>query len=170
MKKIILGLLFLGLVIPVYAQDIKTEELSEVTVVATNYKYLNDVNSEEVASIPVQMLERKVAAYDPTSSEYYSDDFEQYYITFFIPEGKVLAAYDSNGKLIRTIERFKDINIPKSVKHAVANRFPGWVISKDIYKVSYNDKTGSNKMYKLTLENGDKTIRVKTDEMGNFDE
>ena len=56
MKKIIFGFLALGLTAQVSAQIIKTEELSEVTVVATNYKYLNNANSQEVASVPVQML------------------------------------------------------------------------------------------------------------------
>ena len=132
MKKIVLGLLALGLTTQVSAQIIKTEELSEVTVVATNYKYLNNVNSEEVASIPVKMLERKVASYDIKNSDFYQDDYDLYNITFFIPEGKILAAYDKDGKLIRTVERFKDINVPLAVKNAVLDRFPEWKISKDI--------------------------------------
>lgn len=168
MKKIVLGLLALGLTTQVSAQIIKTEELSEVTVVATNYKYLNNVNSEEVASIPVKMLERKVASYDIKNSDFYQDDYDLYNITFFIPEGKILAAYDKDGKLIRTVERFKDINVPLAVKNAVLDRFPEWKISKDIYRVNYNDKKGSKKTYKLTLVNGDQTLKVKTDEDGNF--
>ncbi|MGB3150732.1 MAG: nicotinate-nucleotide adenylyltransferase [Maribacter sp.] len=168
MKKLVFGLLALGLTTQVSAQIIKTEELSEVTVVATNYKYLNDVNSEEVASIPVTMLERKVSSYDIKNSDFYQDDYDLYNITFFIPEGKILAAYDKDGTLIRTVERFKDINIPLPVKEAVLDRFPEWTISKDIYRMNYNDKKGSKKTYKLTLENGDKTLKVKTDEDGNF--
>jgi uncharacterized protein YxeA len=168
MKKIIFGFLALGLTAQVSAQIIKTEELSEVTVVATNYKYLNNVNSQEVASVPVQMLERKVASYDIKNSDFYQDDYDLYNITFFIPEGKILAAYDKDGKLIRTVERFKDINIPLAVKEAVLDRFPEWTISQDIYRVNYNDKKGAKKTYKLTLMNGDKTLKVKTDEDGNF--
>ncbi|NNL08356.1 MAG: nicotinate-nucleotide adenylyltransferase, partial [Croceitalea sp.] len=59
-----------------YSQIIKTEELSEVVVYATNYKYLNDLNSQEVASIPVEMLQRKVAAFDIKSTDYYQDDYD----------------------------------------------------------------------------------------------
>ncbi len=70
MKKVLFGLLAIGLTTQAYSQIVKTEELSEVTVVATNYKYLNSVNSEEVASIPVEMLERKVAAFDYKSSDF----------------------------------------------------------------------------------------------------
>lgn len=168
MKKIMLGLLTLGLMAQANSQIVKTEKLSEVTVVATNYKYLNDVNSQEVASIPVQMLERKVAAYDIKSSDFYQDDYDLYNITFYVPEGKILAAYDKEGKLLRTAEKFKNINLPISVKEAVLDRFPEWKITKDIYMVSYQDTKGARKSFKLKLENGDKTLRVKLDENGNF--
>jgi hypothetical protein len=46
--------------------------------------------------------------------------------------------------------------------------FPQWGISKDVYLVNYSDPTGSKKVYKLLLKNGDKRLRVKVDEKGNF--
>jgi len=168
MKKIMLSLLAIGLAIPAYAQIIKTEQLSEVVVYATNYKYLNSVNTEEVASVPVEMLERKVAAFDVKGSEFYQDDWGIYNINFYIPEGRILAAYDSDGKLLRTAERFKDINLPMAVKKAVLDRFPEWSITKDIYLVNYHEDRGVNKKYKLKLENGDKILRIKVDEKGEF--
>lgn len=168
MKKMLIGLVALGLTTQAFTQIVKTEQLSEVTVYATNYKYLNDVNTEEVASVPVDLLEKKVAAFDLKSSEFYQDDYDLYNITFFIPEGKILAAYDKDGKLIRTAEKFKDINLPTSVKTAILNRFPEWTVTKDVYRVNYHDSKGVNKRYKLKLENGDETVRVKVDELGNF--
>ncbi|WP_222983399.1 nicotinate-nucleotide adenylyltransferase [Flagellimonas meishanensis] len=168
MKKLLCGLFILGLTIPSFAQVIKTEELSEVVVYATNYKYLNNVDTEEEASIPVEMLRRKVAAFNVQESEYYQDDYDLYNINFFIPEGKILAAYDKDGKIIRTAERFRDINLPTAVKEAVLDRFPEWTITKDIYLVNYHDEKGVAKKYKLKLENGDKVLRVKVDGEGNF--
>jgi len=168
MKKFLFGLLAFGLTTQAFSQIIPTVELSEVTVYATNYKYLNNMNTGELASIPVKLLQQKVAAYDIKSSEYYQDDYDLYNITFFIPEGKILAAYDGEGKLLRTAEKFKDINLPKTVRESVADRFPGWTITKDIYLVSYSDTKGANKAYKLKLENGNKTLRVKLDETGKF--
>lgn len=168
MKKVLLGLLAMGLTAQVAAQVVKTEELSEVTVMAANYKYLKDVKSQEVASVPVQMLERKVAGFDPTSSDFYLDEYDRYNIAFFIPEGRILAAYDNEGKLLRTVERYKNIKIPNAVRTSVLERFPGWTISDDIYRVSYTDTKGAKKTYKLTLKNGDKTVKVKMDEDGVF--
>ncbi|WP_190811002.1 nicotinate-nucleotide adenylyltransferase [Flagellimonas sp. S3867] len=168
MKKILLGLLAFGLTIQAYSQIIKTEELSEVIVYATNYKYLNNVDTEEEASIPVEMLRRKVAAFNVKDSDFYQDDYDLYKINFFIPEGKILAAYDKEGRIIRTAEKFKDINLPNTVKKAVLKRFPGWTITKDVYLVRYHDKKGISKKYKLKLVNGDKVIRTKVDAGGNF--
>ncbi|WP_375324919.1 nicotinate-nucleotide adenylyltransferase [Flagellimonas sp. GZD32] len=168
MKKLLLVLFVMGIVAPMQSQIIKTEELSEVIVYATNYKYLNSIDTKEEASLPVEMLRRKVAAFDVKSSEYYQDDYEVYHINFYIPEGKILAAYDKDGKIIRTAERFKNINLPSSVKAAVLERFPGWTITKDTYITHYYDKKGVSKKYKLKLENGDKILRIKVDDKGDF--
>ena len=84
------------------------------------------------------------------------------------PRSNILAAYDGDGKIIRTVERFENIALPPSVRDAVAERFPGWNIEKDIFAVTYHDEKGVNKKYKLVLSNGDKKIRVKLDETGSF--
>ncbi|MCK0192886.1 nicotinate-nucleotide adenylyltransferase [Arenibacter sp. F20364] len=168
MKSIMLGLFVLGLTAQSFAQIIKTEELSEVIVYATNYKYLHSLVSEEPAPVPVEMLERKVAAFNLKDSEYYQDDYDTYNINFYIPDGLILAAYDKDGKLIRTAERFKDVGLPPSVRAAIADRFPEWTVTKDVYRVYYHEDKGVTKKYKIKLENGDQTIRVKLDEEGNF--
>lgn len=168
MKKILIGLLMLGFANPLFSQITKPEELSEVTVYATNYKYLSSTNSKEVVSIPVKTLEEMVANFDLKNSDFYQDEYDEYIISFYIPDGKVLAAYDKEGKLLRTAERYKDVNLPGAIKEAVAIRFPGWTITKDIYLVTYYDKSGANKRYKLKLENGNKNIRVKMNEKGEY--
>jgi len=168
MKKLITTVLILGMLPVLFSQEIRTEELSEVVVYATNYKYLHSLASEEPASIPVKMLQRKVAAFDLESSEYYQDDYDYYQISFYIPDGKILAAYDADGKIIRTIEKFENVKLPESVNNAVLDRFPGWVVSEDVYLVRYHEKKGVSQTYKVTLKNGDKTLKVKLDDKGNF--
>jgi len=167
MKKFIIGLFVIGLTSQVFAQIPKVEQLSEVVVTAVNYKYLNAIDSKEVA-IPVKMLERKAAAYNVQDADYYSDDYDFYTVSFFIPEGKIVAAYNPEGEIIRTIERFENVKLPTAVRDAVAERFPNWTIVKDVYRVTYNQDEGANKSYKLKLENGDKTMRVKVDDKGEF--
>ncbi len=163
MKKLILGLLVLGFTTQFYAQVIA---LPEIEVHAMNYKYLKNVDNS-TAPVNVRMLEQKVANYDLKSSDFYEETFDLYTVSFYIPDGSIVAAYDSDGEILYTIEKFKNVKPPRAVINSVTKRFPGWGISKDVYKVSYrNDK--ALKTYKLILENGDKKMRIKTDENGKF--
>ncbi|ARV15960.1 nicotinate-nucleotide adenylyltransferase [Polaribacter sp. SA4-12] len=166
MKKLIILLFVVGISLPAFAQD--PIELSEITILSRNYRYLDKINSEKVA-VPVKLLQRKAAAYDVTKSDFYDDDYDYYTVSFFIPKGKIVAVYDKVGNITRTIEKYKNIAIPKKVATAVVERFPKWVISKDVYLVSYSDdKKKAKKVYKLTLENGNKRLKVKTDANGKF--
>ncbi len=167
MKKLILGLLALGLTTQFYAQVVDEGMLPEIEVHAMNYKYLNSIDNS-AAPVDIKLLERKVANFDLKSSDFYEDEFDFYKVYFFIPDGKIVAAYNPDGKVMYTIEKFKNTKLPKSVSQSVAKKFPGWVITKDVYKLSYSKTKGVTKTYKLILDNGIKTLRVKTDENGVF--
>ena len=168
MKKILLGLLVLGLTTQFYAQVLDDQLLPEVEVRAMNYKYLNSVDNQSEPSLDIRKLEQKVANYDLQSADFYIEDFDLYKVTFYIPDGIIVAAYDKEGVILYTIERFKDTNLPRPVMKSVSKKFPGWTISKDVYKLSYTKEYGAKKTYKITLDNGVKKLRVKTDEKGNF--
>jgi hypothetical protein len=155
----------IGFSLQSFAQNVKT--LPVVTVSSANYKYLKSIGDTNAAQ-PVDMLQRKAATFNVKSSGFYEDDYENYFISFFIPDGEILAVYDQNGKIMRTAEKYKNMALPKDVRTSVTNRFPGWSISKDVYLVTYSPENGGNKVYKLVLENGDKRLRVKTNEKGEF--
>jgi hypothetical protein len=160
-----IGLLFMVWGIQLFAQD----TLPGVTVISYNYKYLKSINDTNSAQ-PVKMLQKHSANYDIKSSEYYEEDYNEYFIAFYIPQGEILATYDRDGKIIRTAERFKNVGLPADVRKSVNARFPNWAIAKDFYLVSYyaEAKNPTKKMYKLILENGSKRMRVKTNEKGEF--
>ena len=165
MKTPILIILLFLISSQVYSQVV---ELDEVEITAVNYKYLNAVDSDQNA-IKVKDLEEKVALFDLKNSDYYNDEYDTYYVTFFIPDGKILAAYDKNGKLIRTIEKFKNVKLPNTVSDAIVERFPNWAMVGDIYKVNFHEgNETAKKQYKVSLKNGDKQMKVKLDENGNF--
>ncbi|WP_295983357.1 nicotinate-nucleotide adenylyltransferase [uncultured Algibacter sp.] len=143
-------------------------QLPEVVITAVNYKYLNAVENEDT-DLSVQMLQEHVAMYDLKNSDLYGDEYDTYTVSFYIPDGKILAAYDKNGEIIRTIERFQNVKLPKDVRNAVYKRFPNWSLEKDVYLVNYhknNEKV--SKQYKVKLKNGKKVMRVKLAEDGNF--
>lgn len=167
MKKILLGLMVIGFASQAFCQDPEPIELSEVIVKPVNYRYLDQVDSR-LAAVPVKMLERKVASFDIKEQDYYQDDFDYYTVSFFIPEGKIVAVYDQEGNVLRTIEKFKDIKLPGAVMDAIADRFPKWKVVSDVYRVKYNDNSGAKQTYKLRLENRDKSMKVKINENGEF--
>ncbi|QHS57893.1 nicotinate-nucleotide adenylyltransferase [Mucilaginibacter sp. 14171R-50] len=142
--------------------------LPEVRIIASTYKYLNATDNRDMSQ-PVRMLELKAASYDVKKSEFYDDDYDGYYISFYIPDGKILAAYDKDGKLLRTAEKFKNTKLPSAIRDAVNQRFPNWRIAEDIYQVYYYDeKEQADKTFKLLLENGNKRLKVKINEKGEF--
>ncbi len=125
MKKLLLGLFVFGLATQfMFSQVVKPIELSEVNV-TVNYKYLDAIDSKEVA-VPVKMLEQEVAYFNLKESDLYSDEYDTYQVSFFIPQGRIVAAYDSDGKILRTIERFKNIKLPRSVIVSITKNYPKW--------------------------------------------
>lgn len=146
------------------------ETLPEVRVVSLNYKYFKSIY-DSTAAQPVKLLERRAANFDLKNSEFYEEEYDNYFVSFFIPEGEILAFYDKDGKIKHTAEKFKNIALPKAVSDAVARRFPQWSISKDVYLVNYlGESKEPRKIYKLLLENGNKRLRIKTNENGEIKE
>ncbi|WP_345163229.1 nicotinate-nucleotide adenylyltransferase [Nibribacter koreensis] len=139
----------------------------EVKVGAVNYKYLSSVENKEVAE-PVRRLQTEAAEFNVKDPRYYVDDYNTYYVTFELPEGKILAAYDSDGRLLRTAEKFKNTVLPKAVGQSVVTKYPGWRVAEDVYLVNFHDRKGTTKTYKLLLENGDKRMKVKMNEKGEL--
>ncbi|NNK29193.1 MAG: nicotinate-nucleotide adenylyltransferase [Flavobacteriaceae bacterium] len=168
MKKFILSFTALILTTFMFGQITDLQQLDEVLVSAVNYKYLSAVDNQEVP-MQIKEVERQVATYDIKESEMYQDEYDQYTVAFFIPDGRIVAAYDKNGTVLRTIEKFTNYQLPDAVRSALKERFPNWEIVKDVYRVSYHHKKGeATRKYKVKLQNNDKTLRVKLDEKGNF--
>ena len=167
MKTSIFTMVMTGIVISTI-QAFAQKVLPEITVSAANYKYLNAVKPEEAAQ-PVNMLEQYVAAYDVKGAEFYEDEYENYFVSFYIPAGKILAAYDKDGNILHTAEKYTNVAVPNTISQAVAKKYPNWGISKDIYMVSYyEDGKVSKRIYKLLLENNSKRMRVKLNDSGEF--
>ncbi|HVU94116.1 MAG TPA: hypothetical protein VHE34_02790 [Puia sp.] len=145
-----------------YGQD----TLPAVIVTAANYKYLKIVGGKEVAA-PVRKLERMAASYDIRNSEYYEEDYDSYFISFYLPEGVILAAYDKDGRLLRTAEKYHDIQLPPVISGGIAAAFPNWTITRDVYRVNYFDDSGKAvKRYKVVLKRGGRRMRVEMNERG----
>ncbi len=169
MRRFVLIALLIGVIVPMAAQVPKTQpvELDEIVVKAMNYKYLSAVDNSE-APIPIWNIEKEAAMFDVNASDVYLDNFNTYQVTFRIPDGVMVVAYDQDGEIIKTIERFKNFQMPMDVVLSIKEKYPNWEIVKDVFLVSYSEKKGAKKLYKIKLRNGDEVIRVKMDPTGNY--
>ena len=160
------GLLIICMTLFVFNFDsFGQQTLPEVTIVSMNYKYLKSVQDNEAAE-PVKLLEHYAATFDIKSSDFYEQEYDNYFVSFYIPDGEILAFYDKDGKITNTAEKYKNVKLPANVRKAVAERYPNWTLAKDVYIVNYYARDNSSKkIYKMLLENGTKRMRVKANDM-----
>lgn len=167
MKRFLLAIITLAVVAPITAQEVQTEELSEVVVMPVNYRYLDQVG-HKTAPLPVREIQKTAANYDIRSRDFYEDEYSMYTVSFYIPDGKLVAVYNNDGEIIRTIEKFKNVDMPRAVVRSLKNEYPDWDLVSDVYRVTYNEKDGAIKRYKLKLQKGNKSINVKMCDEGKI--
>jgi hypothetical protein len=166
MKTIIFTFSVFFTAILIHAQTIALPE----TLISLNYKYLDFQESHDMHQ-RVKDLEAEVLKYNHKEQllELYDDEYDTYSVSFYVPKGKIVAAYNKNGKIIRTIEKYNNVRLPLEVMQAVSKRFPNWGIVEDVYLVKYHcDKDSLKQEYKIKIKNDEQVLMVKTDEKGLF--
>ena len=166
MRASIVGLLLIGLTTLCYSQTGNENILTEVEVYAKNYNYLKSVNPNDSALDKVYLLERKVANFDVNSLNLPDYNFDTCKVLFFISNGVITASFDSSSNIIRTIEKFKNVDLPLPVRQSIVTRYPDHFITADEYQVRYHHNKGVTKKYKILMEKDGKQFWVKTDENG----
>lgn len=159
MKSLLFGLLFLGLTTQAYSQ-------SNNNIIVKNLRYLDKVNSKN-SPVIVKKLENIVANYDIKKADIYrSKSKNTYDVTFEETNGIIKATYNKNGKLINTIEEFKDLKLPLQVSKSIMDTYPGWAFIGNTHQIEYINgkvkkvylirikKNASNKELKFELKNG----------------
>lgn len=98
------------------------------------------------------------------------EGYDDYTVMFKGKTSKIMATYNKEGKLISTVDHFKDKMAPAVVRNAIANVYPDWVILTGYKKFTSFTKDGSLKgeKFKITIENGDKKRKVFADKAGNI--
>ncbi len=165
MKKILFGLFIFGLTYQVNSQTIELPN----TVISLNYKYLDAIGSDNTPE-RVKRLEDEILNYKHKElSKLYDNGYEVYEVSFYVPQGKIVAAYNKHGKIIRTNEKYNNVRLPLVVMQAISKRFPNWGIVEDAYLIKYHyDKDFLKQEYRVKIKNDDKYIMVSTDEKGIF--
>ena len=173
MKKIVFGLLFLGLTSLVYSQnDVQKNIILEpVTIKPLNLSYLKEVQREDTPEFAIN-LQNEAARYDITESPIFDKEFEAYEVIFRSKNdessGLITATYDSKGKIMSSIERYKNVLLPRTVRDVINEKYPGWIIYKDIYLVTYRDDKKSKQVFKVQLRKDGEKKNLKLDYDGNI--
>ncbi|MGB5665969.1 MAG: hypothetical protein WBM53_03905 [Maribacter sp.] len=164
MKKVVFGLLFLGLASLGYCQEPKSEAqqvaLEGVTVISPNFSYLTSVQDENTPAT-VRVLERKAASFNLKKSPIYNQIDEAYEVFFSNSKGRIVATYDNDGKILSSFEKFGDVVLPVPVRNTIFESYPNWKINSNAYAVSYYRDKGVKKTYHFQISKEDLKQNLK---------
>ncbi|WP_274476195.1 hypothetical protein [Mangrovimonas aestuarii] len=181
MKTLLIGIFLIGSYSLVHAQDdpVGTVALEDVVISSDNIA-VNSVNLDYIhkavdddTPTRVRDLEGHAARFDITEADEYDSKFDAYEVIFKEDnggEGRVVATYDSEGKILKSYERFTNLMLPRAILSKVTREYPGWVIYKDTYLVSYYHGEDIDKVYKIQIKKGDerKNLKIGIDDNGKL--
>ncbi|MFD0836002.1 hypothetical protein ACFQ0I_09520 [Mariniflexile aquimaris] len=175
MKKLVIGLMFLGITNLVVAQSnqyvhgeyLAGEYLAEVTILSSNSTYMNNVLDVNTPA-QIRNLEAEAARYDVTEHpKFNEEDFDSFEVIFEQPNARIIATYNDEGEIIKSYERFKDVILPKNLVKQIMMEYPGWEFRSDTYLVKYYLGKDVKKYYKLQLIKDNNKVNLKVDPTGN---
>lgn len=136
-------------------EELKAEELPAVVIknAGSDFSvYLPDRNPDS----KVRDMQDKFIGYDLGVV----DGEQEYLVMFDAKDARLVATYNENGKLIRVVEKYENVKLPKSVIYSVYKSFPDWTIVQDKFLYTQADGDILKKQYNIKLKKGDKTKNV----------
>ena len=164
MRKLMIGMLFLGLTSLAYGQQTESEaqevKLAEVTVTAINSDFLLAVQDHQTPAA-ARALESMAANFNLKESPVYNKLDTAFEITFRNSQGSIYAVYDRDGDMISAFENIKNVSPPQSLRKQISEENPGWTIAKSKYQVTYIRGKEAKRHYKAQLRSGKKKQNLK---------
>ncbi len=164
MRKLMIGMLFLGLTSLAYGQekdsDAQEVKLAEVTVTAINSDFLLAVQDQDTPP-QARALESIAANFNLKESEFYNRLDKVYEITFKNDQGSIYAVYDQEGDMLSAYENIKNAAPPQALREQIFEENPGWTIAKSKYQVTYIKGKDASRHYKAQLRSGKKRMNLK---------
>lgn len=140
---------------------VKKDKKSFITK-ALNFNYPTKIETNEEPFVVVQ-LQEQVARFDiKTSSIYDNSEAATYKVVFKNNQGRIVATYNNEGKILSTVEKYEDVVIPANLRIAISKQFPGWAFQSNTYLISYTENNGISKKYKIKIIKGKhkKTLKL----------
>ncbi len=171
MKNLVIGLFVLGLTSLGFSQNTNSEveevQLEGVVVSDVNLNYLEKVQ-DNTTSDHVIFLENEASIFDIKGLAEFDSRKESFKVIFKGSKGYIIADYDSNGKIIKTLERYKDIKLPKNMIKSVLSQYPKSNFLKVAYTVDYQDQKNVKKIYKIQIMSDGTKRNLKISSDGNL--
>ncbi len=123
--------------------------------------YLPDRNPDT----KVRQMQDKFVGYN-IGKDYEGHD--EYLVFFDADEASLVATYNDTGKLVRVVEKYDNVKLPRSVIFSVYKSFPGWVIVKDKFLYTQADGDVLKKQYNLKIKKDNDVKRLVVNPNGEI--
>lgn len=139
------------------------------TIITLNAEYLSFEASKNRCDY-VKKIEQALLSYKHDAiSELYDRKDDIYMVTFELPEGKIIASFNNDGKIVKTFETYHNVRLPENILQSISKKYPKYAIVSDKYTVKYNMKSGHLKqVYRIIIENMNTVITLKTNNQGEL--
>lgn len=159
MKSFIIVLLFIGITSGAYSQEkgrLDIIELPEIVIKRAGTDFSVYIPKKSTDS-KINTLQEKFIAYDLGKD---FEGFEEYLVTMRLKKGILAATYNANGKLIRVVENYKNVQLPSQVIYSIYAKFPQWRIINDKFLYTQEDGDIIKNQYNIKIKNGNEMRRL----------
>jgi len=168
MKNLLIGLFIIGLTSLSYSQNLYSEvekgALEDNTRSSININYLTKVQNVKT-SVNVKLFEDIVSRHDITTSLKFDRRVKPFKVKFITSNGSIIATYDQNGKILTSLEKFKNVDLPLHILKSISKEYPNASILSNTYLVSYKSNNDIIKRYtvKIKKDNVKKNLRIDSE-------
>ena len=136
-------------------QEMRPEELPAVVIKKAGEDfsvYLPDKNPDE----RVREMQEKFIAYDLG----HVDGEQEYLVMFEADDARLVATYNEKGKLLKVVEKYKNVKLPRSVIFSVYKSYPEWTIVQDKFLYAQSEGNVIKKQYDIKIKKGNQTKNI----------
>ena len=173
MKNLVIGIFVLGLTSLGFSQNTNGEEeevqLERIEISGTNLNYIAEVQDMELSDNVIS-LENEASVFNVQSLRDFDGRKAPYKVKFKGSKGFIIADYDRNGRIIKTAERYTNINLPKSLIRSVLKQYPQSSFLKVVYTVDYEALKDVEKTYRIKIMKDGKKRNLKISSGSNFND
>ncbi|MBA0884319.1 hypothetical protein [Flavobacterium undicola] len=169
MKTFTTILLFLGLMLPCFSQEkeegaIDIKELPSVVIkrVGADFSiYIPDKNPD----MNVRKLQDAFIAYDIGKN---TQGDEIYLVVFSTENNSLAATYNEKGKLMRVVENYTNVKLPRAVIYSIYKTYPDWSLVNDKFLYTQREGDVIKNQYNVKIQKGKKTMKLKVHPNGEI--